>query len=52
MLITLRFGGASVLSQDLHSAYQAAHSNLNSLSTQVTSDQVNLHDSVGAGAGS
>lgn len=48
MLTTLIFGGASAISQDAQSAYQFAHASINSLSPQVTSDIVNLHNSLSA----
>ena len=46
MLATLYFGGASAICQDAQGAYRLAHSSLNSLSNQVTSDILNLHDSL------
>ena len=46
MLAALHFGGASAISQDAHGAYQFVHSSLNSLSDQVTSDILHLHDSL------
>jgi len=46
MLATLHFGGASAICQDVQDAYQFAHSSINLLSNQVTSDIVNLHNSL------
>jgi hypothetical protein len=53
-LMTLHFGAASAIQQEAKATYQFAHSNLNSLSNQVTSDIVNLHTALqgGSGAGS
>jgi len=46
MLATLHFGGASAICQEVQGAYQFAHSTFNSLSNQVTSDILNLHNSL------
>jgi hypothetical protein len=45
-LLTLHFGGASALHQDVLDAYTSVHTGLNSLSNDVTGDLVNLHTQV------
>ena len=49
-LVTLHLGGASAVWHDAQSAYQVTHAAMNSLSTDVTSDLVNLHSSLGSGS--
>ena len=46
VLVTLHFGGVAALHQDALDALHFTHSGLNSLSNQVTSDLVNLHNSL------
>lgn len=45
-LITLHFGGAAAMQQDAIDAFHSAHAGLNSLSNDVTSTLVNLHNSL------
>lgn len=51
-LLTLRFGGAAVLHQDAWDSVRSIHTELNSLSNQVTSDIVNLHTTLSSSASS
>jgi len=52
MLVTLHFGGASALHQDALDVFHSAQSGLNSLSNGVSSDLVNLHNSLPSSTGS